>query len=48
MTSCFLDTGYLIALEASDDQHHEAALRHWQEDVLARPAIDCYHVIRLR
>ena len=29
MISFFVDTGYLIALEAADDQHHEAALRHW-------------------
>jgi len=25
----FLDTGYLIALEAADDQHHDAAVQHW-------------------
>lgn len=37
MTSCFLDTGYLIALEASDDQHHEAATQHWREKVVASP-----------
>jgi predicted nucleic acid-binding protein len=24
-----LDTGYLIALEAADDQHHQEALDHW-------------------
>lgn len=30
MNRVFLDTGYLIALEASDDQHHEQALEHWQ------------------
>ena len=30
MTSVFLDTGYIIALGAADDQHHEEALRHWQ------------------
>lgn len=30
MTPVFLDTGYLIALEASDDQHHSAAVRHWE------------------
>ena len=29
MTPLFLDTGYLIALEAADDQHHQAAQRHW-------------------
>jgi predicted nucleic acid-binding protein len=27
----FLDTGYLIALEAADDQHHADAIRHWRE-----------------
>jgi len=31
MTPVFLDTGYLIALEASDDEHHSAALRHWRK-----------------
>ena len=30
MKPVFLDTGYLIALEAGDDQNHEAARRHWQ------------------
>lgn len=30
MNSVFLDTGYIIALEAADDQYHEAALKHWQ------------------
>src|SRR5258708_3751528 len=29
MTSLFLDTGYLIALEVSDDQHHNEAHHHW-------------------
>lgn len=28
--SVFLDTGYVIALEAADDQHHEVTLRHWR------------------
>lgn len=37
MTSCFLDTGYLIALEASDDQHHDVAVRHWREEILVSP-----------
>lgn len=27
----FLDTGYVIALEAADDQHHEDAADHWRE-----------------
>ncbi len=31
MTPVFLDTGFLIALEASDDQHHEDALVHWRQ-----------------
>ena len=31
MNRVFLDTGYLIALELEDDQHHETALRHWSE-----------------
>lgn len=31
MTSVFLDTGYLAALEAVDDQHHSDAVQHWSE-----------------
>lgn len=38
MTEVFLDTGYLIALEASDDQNHQVAHRHWQE-LIERPRI---------
>jgi predicted nucleic acid-binding protein len=30
MTPLFIDAGYLIALEASDDQHHDGAVRHWR------------------
>ena len=30
MKPVFLDTGYLIALEAKDDQNHAPAQRHWR------------------
>lgn len=30
MKTFFLDTGYLIALEAADDQYHAIALQHWR------------------
>jgi predicted nucleic acid-binding protein len=35
----FLDTGYLIALEAADDQHHKDALRHWKSFAKHRPRL---------
>ena len=31
MTAYFLDTGFLVALEAADDQHHAAAIAAWRE-----------------
>lgn len=31
MSPVFLDTDYVIALEASDDLHHEEAVTHWRE-----------------
>jgi predicted nucleic acid-binding protein len=31
MTSLFLDTSYLIAVEVGDDQKHKEALAHWRE-----------------
>ena len=30
MKPLFIDAGYLIALEASDDQNHDGAQRHWR------------------
>jgi len=39
LTPVFLDTGYLIALEAADDQHHTAALRHWRAYIQSRPQL---------
>ena len=29
MSPVFLDTGYVIALEVVNDQHHAAAIKHW-------------------
>lgn len=31
MSKLFLDMGYLIALESSDDQHHDEAISHWRK-----------------
>lgn len=31
MRTLFIDAGYLIALEASDDQNHKAASQHWRK-----------------
>ena len=39
MSRLFLDTGYLIALEAADDQHHTAALGHWRALLPSRPQL---------
>ena len=39
MKKGFLDAGYLIALEASDDQNHSAALEHWQKYVKQLPEL---------
>ena len=30
MTSLFLDANFVIALEVSDDQHHNEAIDHWK------------------
>jgi predicted nucleic acid-binding protein len=29
VTQIFVDAGYFIALETSNDQHHSAAIQHW-------------------
>ncbi len=39
MTYLFIDTGYLIALEVMDDQHHESAIQHWQGLLKSSPAL---------
>lgn len=30
MTTVFLDTSYIVALEITDDQYHSQALNYWQ------------------
>lgn len=39
MSQVFLDTGYPVALEAADDQHHPVALRHWRGFSAALPPL---------
>jgi predicted nucleic acid-binding protein len=39
MKPLFIDAGYLIALEASDDQHHDSAARHWRGLLQAPPPL---------
>jgi uncharacterized protein len=39
MKPLLLDTSYLIALEASDDQNHTAALFHWQNLLKSLPPL---------
>jgi predicted nucleic acid-binding protein len=39
MKKLFLDTGYLIALEAADDQYHKVALAHWQSITKSLPLL---------
>jgi predicted nucleic acid-binding protein len=36
MTPLFLDANYIIALEISDDQHHDDAEQHWRK-LLEKP-----------
>jgi predicted nucleic acid-binding protein len=39
MKRTFLDTAYLIALEASDDQFHEKAKNHWHNFLAQKPRL---------
>jgi len=39
MNAVFVDTGYLLALEITNDQHHQAATQHWQGIVAALPRL---------
>ena len=39
MTPIFLDTSYIIALEAADDQYHEKVLKHWQKLISRIPLL---------
>ena len=39
MKAVFVDTGYLLALELTNDQHHQAATLHWQGVVTALPRL---------
>jgi predicted nucleic acid-binding protein len=39
MNPVFVDTGYLLALEIANDQHHQAAVQHWQRIVTTLPPL---------
>lgn len=39
MKSVFLDTGYLLALELSNDQNHRASSKHWRSVVQSLPPL---------
>lgn len=39
VSSIFLDTGYVVALELSDDQYHDVAVRYWEELASLSPMI---------
>ena len=39
MTTVFLDTSYIIALEITDDQYHSQALNYWQSLLSGAPQL---------
>jgi predicted nucleic acid-binding protein len=39
VTKAFLDTGFIVALESSDDQHHADVISHWRELIRNRPRV---------
>lgn len=39
MKTVFLDTGYVLALELSNDQSHKAAVEHWRQFAGSPPAM---------
>jgi predicted nucleic acid-binding protein len=39
MNTLLLDAGYIIALEASDDQNHRAASQHWRKILKSPPRL---------
>ncbi len=39
MNAVFVDTGYLLALEIANDQHHQAAVQYWQRMAAALPPL---------
>jgi predicted nucleic acid-binding protein len=39
MNAVFVDTGYLLALEIANDQHHQAAVQHGQQIVTEIPRL---------
>lgn len=39
MNAVFVDTGYLLALEIANDQHHQAAVQHWQRMAATLPPL---------
>lgn len=38
MEQIFIDTGFIIALETSDDQHHESARKCWHNMLVSKPS----------